>query len=117
MLRWIVLITVEKVILYLFLRVCFCLCACVRACERARACACACAYVRCMLACAPARVRCVGACRVCARAVCARQVNIRRRIYEDEGVDMREQMMDKIRQWCRPCEYHYAIIDVSTQLD
>jgi hypothetical protein len=26
-------------------------------------------------------------------------VNIRRRIYEDEGVDMREQMMDKIRQW------------------
>jgi IQ and AAA domain-containing protein len=27
-------------------------------------------------------------------------VNVRRRIYEDEGVDMREQMMDKIRQWC-----------------
>jgi IQ and AAA domain-containing protein len=26
-------------------------------------------------------------------------VNVRRRIYEDEGVDMREQMMDKIRQW------------------
>eukprot|EP00286_Rhodomonas_abbreviata_P017348 CAMPEP_0181334596 /NCGR_PEP_ID=MMETSP1101-20121128/26353_1 /TAXON_ID=46948 /ORGANISM="Rhodomonas abbreviata, Strain Caron Lab Isolate" /LENGTH=391 /DNA_ID=CAMNT_0023444601 /DNA_START=334 /DNA_END=1506 /DNA_ORIENTATION=+ len=26
-------------------------------------------------------------------------VNIRRKIYDDEGVDMREQMMDKIRQW------------------
>jgi hypothetical protein len=26
-------------------------------------------------------------------------VAVRRRIYEDEGVDMREQMMDKIRQW------------------
>ena len=26
-------------------------------------------------------------------------VAIRRKIYDDEGVDMREQMMDKIRQW------------------
>ena len=26
-------------------------------------------------------------------------VTVKRRIYEDEGVDMREQMMDKIRQW------------------
>ena len=26
-------------------------------------------------------------------------VSIRRKIYDDEGVDMREQMMDKIRQW------------------